>query len=73
MNKKLANNDFEKLDNNIFHNISNDTYMSYFTKDEILELFDGFETILISDEYSLDLGHGESHHHGIIKYVGKKI
>lgn len=73
MNKKLANNDFEKLDNNIFHNTLDDTYMSYFTKDEILELFDGFETILILDEYSLDLGHGEPHYHGIIKYIGKKI
>lgn len=73
MNKKLANNAFEKLDNNIFHNKLNDTYISYFTKDEILKLFDGFETILISDEYSLDLVHGEPHYHGIIKYVGKKI
>ena len=73
MNKKLANNDFKKLDNNIFHNTLNDNYMSYFTKDEILELFNGFETILILDEYSLDLNHGEPHYHGIIKYIGKKF
>ena len=73
MNKKLANNDFKKLDNNIFHNTLNDNYMSYFTKDEILELFNGFETILILDEYSLYLSHGEPHYHGIIKYIGKKF
>lgn len=73
MDKKLINNNFEKLDNNVFHNTLSDTYMSYFTKDELLELFDGLETILISDEYSLDLSHGEPHHHGIIKYIGKKI
>lgn len=48
------------------------TCINYFSKDEILDTFSDFTTILISDEYSLDLGHGKPHYHGIIKYVGKK-
>lgn len=70
--KKLDNDYFEILENNILHNKLDDTYTSFFTKDEILELFSEFETILISDEYSLDLSHGEPHYHGIIKYIAKK-
>ena len=63
---------YEKLDNNILHNKSDDTYRSYFSKSELLELFSDFTTILISDEYSMDLSHGNPHYHGIIKYIGKK-
>ena len=48
------------------------TCISYFSKEEILDIFSDFTTILISDEYSLDLGHGNLHYHGMIKYVGKK-
>lgn len=48
------------------------TCISYFSKEEILDIFSDFTTILISDEYSLDLGHGNPHYHGMIKYVGKK-
>lgn len=66
------NPDFCELENNVFHKKSDDTYMSYFSKDEILNLFSDFTTIFISDEYSLDLGHGKPHYHGMIKYVGKK-
>ncbi len=48
------------------------TCISYFSKEEILDIFSDFTTILISDEYSLDLGHGKPHYHGMIKYIGKK-
>lgn len=48
------------------------TCISYFSKEEILDIFSDFTTILISDEYSLDLVHGNPHYHGMIKYVGKK-
>ena len=65
--------DFDTLENNVFHKISDNTYSSYFSKDEILNLFSGFNTILISDEYSIDLSHGTPHYHGIIKYIGDKI
>lgn len=70
---KFNNPDFEVLENNVFHKISDNTYSSYFSKNEILELFSDFDTIFISDEYSMDLGHGAPHYHGIIKYIGRKI
>ena len=56
----------------IVKKVSDNTYSSYFSKKEILELFSDFNTILISDEYSMDLGHGNPHYHGIIKYIGQK-
>lgn len=70
---KLCNPDFDILENNIFHKISDNTYSSYFSKKEILDLFSDCDTIFISDEYSIDLEHGTPHYHGIIKYIGRKI
>ena len=65
--------DFDNLENNIFHHKTSDTYISFFAKDEILDLFKDFETICISDEYCLDLGGETPHYAGIIKYIGKRI
>ena len=65
--------DFDNLENNIFHHKASDTYVSFFAKDEILDLFKDFETIYISDEYCLDLGRETPHYSGIIKYIGKRI
>lgn len=73
MRKKYHDPNFEIMGNNVFHNLSDDTYKSYFSKDEVLELFSGFETVLVSDEYGLDLAHGEPHYHGTIKYIGRKV
>ena len=64
--------EFDKLENNIFHHKTRDTYISFFTKDEILDLFKDFKTICISDEYSLDLGGKTPQYCGFIKYIGKK-
>lgn len=69
---KIKTPDFATLENNVFHKISDNTYSSYFSKKELLELFSDFNTILISDEYSMDLGHGTPHYHGIINYIGQK-
>ena len=65
--------DFEVLENNILHNTVNDTYVSFFTKDEILNLFSDFKTISIAEEYCLDQGGDIPHYSGIIKYIGQKI
>ena len=65
--------EFDNLENNIFHHKTSDTYVSFFAKDEILDLFKDFETICISDEYCLDLGRETPHYAGIIKYIGKRI
>ena len=72
--KKHTNSlNFEILDNNILHNIIDDTYVSFFTKDEILDLFSDFKTIYISQEYSLEQKEDSSQYAGIIKYIGQKI
>lgn len=63
---------FSMIDNNIFYNELNDTYFSFFSKDEVLELFSDFSTVLVSDEYCLDLSHGKPHYHGVIRYIGRK-
>lgn len=64
--------EFEKLENNIFHNTENNTYVSFFTKAEVKNIFKDFETISISEDYFLDLGGLEPHYSGVIKYIGKK-
>ncbi len=72
--QKCTNSDnFEVLENNIFHNIVNDTFVNFFTKNEILDLFSDFQTISISEEYFLDQGGDIPYYSGIIKYVGQKI
>lgn len=64
---------FEILDNNILHNIINDTYVCFFTKEEILDLFSDFKTIYISQEYLLEQKEDSSQYAGEIKYIGQKI
>ncbi len=64
---------FEILENNILHNIANDTYVSFFTKNEILDLFNDFKTISITEEYCLDQCGKTTHYSGTIKYIGQKI
>ena len=64
---------FEVLENNVLHHTLNDTYVSFFTKDEILDLFSDFKTISIAEEYCLDLGGDTPYYSGIIKYIGQKI
>ena len=72
--KKHANSpNVEVLDNNILHNIINDTYVCFFTKEEILDLFSDFKTIYISQEYLLEQKEDSSQYAGIIKYIGQKI
>lgn len=65
--------DFEVLENHILHNKSNDTYVSFFTKDEVLNLFSDFKTVCISEEFSLDLGGDSPRYAGMIKYIGRKV
>lgn len=71
--KNSRSSDFEILDNNTLHNKINDTYVSFFTKKEILNLFNNFKTIYISQEYSLDQGGETPRYAGVIKYIGQKI
>lgn len=70
--KYLKSKDLEFLGNNIFHSVPNDTYISFFDKGEILDIFNDFKTLYISEEYSLEKSHDDNHYTGVIKYIGMK-
>ena len=72
-NKPSTSSDFEILDNNILHNKVNDTYVSFFSKDEVLNLFSDFKTIFVSEEYCLEQNVETPHYAGVIKYIGQKL
>ena len=71
--KYSTSSDFEILDNNILHNKVNDTYVSFFSKDEVLNLFSDFKTIFISEEYYLEQNVETPRYAGVIKYIGQKL
>ena len=72
--KKFSNNPaFEELENHIFHNKIKDTYISFFTKKEIKNLFSDFKPLLITESYFLDERQENTSYGGVIKYIGKKI
>lgn len=72
LSSKYSKGCFDLLDRNILHNLDNDTYVSFFTKDEILSLFDGFEVFSISDSCFLDISGSKPHYHGMISFLGRK-
>lgn len=71
--KRSTSSDFEILDNNILHNKINDTYVSFFSKEEILNLFSDFKTIFVSEEYCLEQNAETPRYAGVIKYIGQKL
>ena len=71
--KHSMSSDFQILDNNILHNKINDTYVSFFSKEEVLSLFSDFKTLLISDSYFLEKKRKITQYAGVIKYIGQKI
>lgn len=71
--KHSTSSDFEILDNNILHNKVNDTYVSFFSKDEVLNLFSDFKTIFVSEEYCLEQNVETPRYAGVIKYIGQKL
>ena len=71
--KYSTSSDFEILDNNILHNKVNYTYVSFFSKDEVLNLFSDFKTIFVSEEYCLEQNAETPRYAGVIKYIGQKL
>ncbi|UTE70871.1 class I SAM-dependent methyltransferase [Rossellomorea marisflavi] len=67
-NEKVA----AKVDEGTFYREKNDTYIHFFTKDSLLEYFTGFDILVMTQSYRLDLTHGEPHHHGIIEMLVRK-
>lgn len=71
--KHSTSSDFEIFDNNILHNQIDDTYVSFFSKEEILNLFSDFKTIFVSEEYCLEQNVETPRYAGVIKYIGQKL
>ena len=71
--KYSTSSNFEILDNNILHNKIDDTYVSFFSKEEVLSLFSDFKTLLISDSYCLEQKRQIPQYAGVIKYIGQKL
>lgn len=51
LRKNSLSKDIETLDHHILHHKTNDTYISFFTKEEVLSIFQDLKTIYISEEY----------------------
>lgn len=62
----------EAVEENTFYSPKRDSFAHYFTKEEVLSLFGGFDVIYCVEGTGLDLAHAEPHCHGFIMYMGKK-
>lgn len=60
------------VEGHTFYSPKMDSYIHYFTRDEIDSSFADFKTILFSSGIELDITHDQPHHHGFIKYLGQK-
>ncbi|MTI71226.1 MAG: class I SAM-dependent methyltransferase [Firmicutes bacterium] len=67
---KENNNEIEK---DTFYINKRDSYITYYNKEEILNLFNNdYEIICLKESYSLDIGHGDKHYHGDIEIMIRK-
>lgn len=63
----------EEIEDDTFYIGERDTYITYYDKNEILNLFDDeYEIICRKEGYSLDFGHGDKHYHGDIEIMMRK-
>ena len=62
----------EMVEENTFYSKERNSYMHYFSKDEILYHFKDLKLITLIEKLNLDTAHGSPHYHGIIEYVGTK-
>ncbi|MEI5908164.1 class I SAM-dependent methyltransferase [Bacillus spongiae] len=63
---------YKEISTNTFLNPITKNSMHYFTKSELEDHFNGYKPITSSQTFSLDLGHGEPHYHGIIELLLQK-
>ncbi|MGD7023787.1 class I SAM-dependent methyltransferase [Rossellomorea vietnamensis] len=64
--------EYEEVSPNTFYRPKSDSFMHFFTKSELESCFSGYKTIKVSQIYSLDMGHGEPHYHGMIELLLQK-
>ena len=64
--------EYKICENYILQDTQYNRYYSYYTKEEVLDLFKGFTTLYIADSYDLDMNDGNPQYHGVITYIGRK-
>jgi len=62
-----------EVEENTFYSEKRNSFIHYFTRDEIVSLFNGFKITYFVEGTGLDIEHGEPHYHGLIEYMGQKV
>ncbi|MGD9570162.1 MAG: class I SAM-dependent methyltransferase [Sedimentibacter sp.] len=62
----------EQVEENTFYINERDTYIHYFTKEEIEKYFSDFKILSLIESYEYDDSHGNPHYHGGIDLVASK-
>ncbi|MEI2666083.1 class I SAM-dependent DNA methyltransferase [Rossellomorea sp. LJF3] len=57
---------------NTFYRPKSDTYIHFFTQNELDHHFNGYEKIKASETLLLDIGHGEPHYHSTVEVLYQK-
>lgn len=63
---------YSEIEENTYYVEEKKTYVHYFTKEELVDQFRGFELISCFEGVELDLSHGEPHYHGGIDILFRK-
>jgi 2-polyprenyl-3-methyl-5-hydroxy-6-metoxy-1,4-benzoquinol methylase len=63
---------FESVEENTFYVKNRETYIHYFTKEEITGYFSDFEIISVIESFEYDDSHGSPHYHGGIELMVRK-
>jgi tellurite methyltransferase len=62
----------ERISDHTFYRAKSDSYIHFFTRKELESYFEGYQTIKASENYLLDVSHGEPHYHGTVEMLVKK-
>jgi cyclopropane fatty-acyl-phospholipid synthase-like methyltransferase len=69
---KLLNNSQQQVEENTFYIEERDSYIHYFTQNEITEYFSDFEIFCLFEGIEYDISHGTPHYHGGIDFIARK-
>lgn len=62
----------EMIEEDTFYSKKRNSYIHYFTREEVLSLFADFKIIYCAEGRELDTSHNKPHYHGFIVYMGEK-
>lgn len=62
----------QQISASTFYRPASDSYVHYFTREELEAYFEDYQMIKVSETYLLDVSHGEPHYHGTVEMVVRK-